>query len=235
MSEPPSDLPPGLAGALIDEKVDTKEVIATIVDLARRGYIEMTDTKDESTFGRAETIFTRPKSFGRSQGLREEVADALFDGSHPDQVTTKQLRNHFYTHVATHRAARSTTEWSRAGLFSAQPQERAQPLARLRLPGGRRARGAHGHLRPARRRRLGLLPARLHHLGDHRLGFSPFMPQRTAGRRPGAGEVAGVPQLPARPHPVPGHGRRPRTPSRSTWPTPSPSAWRRNGCGASKV
>jgi len=37
VSEPPSDLSPGLAGALIDEKVDTKEVIATIIDLARRG------------------------------------------------------------------------------------------------------------------------------------------------------------------------------------------------------
>ncbi len=46
VSEPPSNLSPGLVGALIDEKVDTKEVIATIVDLARRGYLEITDTKD---------------------------------------------------------------------------------------------------------------------------------------------------------------------------------------------
>ncbi len=46
VSEPPSTLCPALAGALIDEKVDTKEVIATIVDLARRGYIEMTDTAE---------------------------------------------------------------------------------------------------------------------------------------------------------------------------------------------
>ena len=38
-----------MVGALIDERVDTKEVIATIVDLARRGYLEITDTKDEAS------------------------------------------------------------------------------------------------------------------------------------------------------------------------------------------
>jgi uncharacterized protein (TIGR04222 family) len=99
VSEPPSTLAPALAGALIDEKVDTKEVIATIIDLARRGYIEMTDTPREGTFGKPETIFTRVKSLDDLQGFEKKVADALFDGNHPDQVTSKQLKNHFYTHV----------------------------------------------------------------------------------------------------------------------------------------
>ena len=99
ISEPPSNLPPALAGALVDEKVDTKEVIATIVDLAHRGYIEMTDTKPDNVFSRAETIFTRTKPFDDLKGFEASVAAALFDGSHPDQVTTKDLRDHFYTHV----------------------------------------------------------------------------------------------------------------------------------------
>jgi uncharacterized membrane protein YgcG len=99
VSEPPSNLPPALAGALIDEKVDTKEVISTIVDLARRGYIEMTDTKDHSTFSKAETVFTRTKPLDDLTGFEKSVADSLFNGSHPDQVSTKQLRNQFYTHV----------------------------------------------------------------------------------------------------------------------------------------
>jgi uncharacterized protein (TIGR04222 family) len=101
VSEPPSNLAPALAGALIDEKVDTKEVISTIVDLARRGYIEMTDSKDDSIFSRSETTFTRVKPFDDLQAYERAVANALFDGNHPDQVTSNELRNHFYSHVQT--------------------------------------------------------------------------------------------------------------------------------------
>ncbi len=99
VSEPPSSLPPALAGALIDEKVDTKEVIATIVDLARRGYLEMTDTPKEGVFGKPETIFTRTKPLDNLQKFEKKVADSLFDSNHPDQVTSKQLKNHFYAYV----------------------------------------------------------------------------------------------------------------------------------------
>ena len=99
VSEPPSNLSPGLVGALIDEKVDTKEVIATIVDLARRGYLEITDMKDEGSYARPETIFTRTKPLDDLKGFERSVADSLFDDGHPDQVTTKELRNHFYSHV----------------------------------------------------------------------------------------------------------------------------------------
>jgi uncharacterized protein (TIGR04222 family) len=98
-NEPPSDLAPGLVGALIDEKVDVKEVIATIVDLARRGYLEITDTKESGLLRKPESLFTRTKSFDDLKGFEKKVAESLFDHKHPDQVTTTQLRNHFYTHV----------------------------------------------------------------------------------------------------------------------------------------
>jgi uncharacterized membrane protein YgcG len=96
VDQPPSALPPGLVGALVDEKVDTKEVIATIVDLARRGYLEMTDGKVE---GKSGTVFTRLKPFDDLRGFEKMVADSLFDEGHPDQVTTSDLRNHFYVRV----------------------------------------------------------------------------------------------------------------------------------------
>jgi uncharacterized membrane protein len=99
VSEPPSPLPPGLAGALIDEKVDTKEIIATIVDLARRGYLEITDTEKKGVLGKSSTIFTRTKGFEDLGGYEAKVANALFDGKHPDQVTSEQLKNRFYSHV----------------------------------------------------------------------------------------------------------------------------------------
>ncbi len=41
LTEPPSDAPPGVAGALVDERADLQDVLATVVDLARRGYLEI--------------------------------------------------------------------------------------------------------------------------------------------------------------------------------------------------
>ena len=46
-----------MAGALIDEKVDVKEVIATIVDLARRGYLEISEEKGEGFLAKTTIVF----------------------------------------------------------------------------------------------------------------------------------------------------------------------------------
>jgi uncharacterized protein (TIGR04222 family) len=121
VSEPPSNLPPGLAGALIDEKVDTKEVIATIVDLARRGYLEITDTDKKGITGKATTIFTRTKPLDDLTGFEATVARSLFDAGHPDQVTSAQLKNHFYTHVQPI-IDQVYNEVTKAGLFHNNPK-----------------------------------------------------------------------------------------------------------------
>jgi uncharacterized protein (TIGR04222 family) len=121
VNEPPSDLPPGLAGALIDEKVDTKEVIATIVDLARRGYLEITDTKKDGIFSKPLTIFTRRQPLENLRRFEQKVAESLFDSAHPDQVTTAELKNHFYTHVAPI-VDQIYNDSTRAGLFYQNPK-----------------------------------------------------------------------------------------------------------------
>lgn len=100
VSEPPSDLSPGLVGALLDERVDTKEVIATIVDLAGRGYLEITDTQEGEHFKKPLTTFTRKKSFDDLDGFEKKTAESLFELGSEDSVTTAQLKNHFYTKVA---------------------------------------------------------------------------------------------------------------------------------------
>lgn len=51
LPEPPSDLPAGVAGTLVDEKADMKDIIATIVDLARRGVITMTERQERGFLG----------------------------------------------------------------------------------------------------------------------------------------------------------------------------------------
>jgi uncharacterized membrane protein YgcG len=52
LPEPPSDLPPALVGTLIDERADMHDIISTLVDLARRGYLTMTEEARDHLFAR---------------------------------------------------------------------------------------------------------------------------------------------------------------------------------------
>jgi hypothetical protein len=48
LPEPPDDLPPGVAGVLLDERADERDVVATIVDLSRRGLFQIQETSGSS-------------------------------------------------------------------------------------------------------------------------------------------------------------------------------------------
>lgn len=43
LSEPPGDLPPGVAGVLVDERANIRDVVATLIDLARRRLIRIVE------------------------------------------------------------------------------------------------------------------------------------------------------------------------------------------------
>jgi uncharacterized membrane protein len=51
ITEPPSDLPAGMVGTLVDETADVKDIIAGIVDLARRGVVRMEEEEKEGFLG----------------------------------------------------------------------------------------------------------------------------------------------------------------------------------------
>ena len=46
---PPDDLPAGMVGALIDETLDAKDVIGMLVDMDRRGIVEISEDSDASS------------------------------------------------------------------------------------------------------------------------------------------------------------------------------------------
>ena len=54
LSEPPDDLPPGAAGALVDEEVNERDIVATLVDLGRRGVLNIQEEEVGSVFKRRE-------------------------------------------------------------------------------------------------------------------------------------------------------------------------------------
>ena len=51
LSEPPDNCPPAVVGALVDETADLRDIISTLVDLARRGYVVFEESKTEGVFG----------------------------------------------------------------------------------------------------------------------------------------------------------------------------------------
>ncbi len=50
LEAPPSDLPPAIAGSLIDESADMSDIISTVVDLAKRGYITIHEDKKDHEY-----------------------------------------------------------------------------------------------------------------------------------------------------------------------------------------
>jgi hypothetical protein len=97
--EPPEDVPPAVAGTLVDEKADMQDVVATLIDLARRGYLTMTE---EAERGFAGLTFNRDFVFERTdkdwQGLRDyehRLLRKLFGGKKRKRMS--DLKNKFYT------------------------------------------------------------------------------------------------------------------------------------------
>ncbi len=93
---PPSKLSPAEVGVLTDEKADIRDLTGTIIDLARRGYIKITEGKSGRLFGGKDFTFEKIKKDLNNLSENEQlVMTSLFGGQ--DKVTTGQLRNKFYT------------------------------------------------------------------------------------------------------------------------------------------
>jgi uncharacterized membrane protein len=51
LTEPPSSMRPGLAGTLVDEKADVRDIVATIADLGTRGVLTIEEVEEPTVFG----------------------------------------------------------------------------------------------------------------------------------------------------------------------------------------
>ncbi len=97
--EPPFGLRPAEVGCVIDEKADTLDISAAIVDLAVRGFLTITEIPKQGWFG--STDYQLAKLAKPTDELREyesQLFNALFaDG---ETVLISSLTNSFYTHLA---------------------------------------------------------------------------------------------------------------------------------------
>ncbi|MGD9892871.1 MAG: DUF2207 domain-containing protein [Dehalococcoidia bacterium] len=118
--QPPENLKPAEMGLLLDESADTKDVTATIVDLAVRGYLTITEIPKQGIFGSKDWQIDRKRTDTAVLALYERlVFDGLFhDG---DEVKLSSLKNEFYKDLQAAQKAlyddATTKKW-----FSGNPQ-----------------------------------------------------------------------------------------------------------------
>ena len=99
--EPPQGLTPSEAGTLLDNSADMRDVTATLVDLAVRGYLRIEERDDRKLFG---LIGTREYVLHRLEPPTDAVALArheqlIFDGIFSGRGTSvelSELENDFY-------------------------------------------------------------------------------------------------------------------------------------------
>ncbi|ULA69914.1 MAG: conserved membrane protein of unknown function [Nitrospira sp.] len=102
MYEPPDHLTPAELGTLVDESPDTRDITATVVDLAVRGYLRITERKAEHLLGlwsSRDYLFHRARprqEWGALPAFERLLLEALFKDSEADEVLLSSLENRFY-------------------------------------------------------------------------------------------------------------------------------------------
>ncbi|MFO7693203.1 MAG: DUF2207 domain-containing protein [Vicinamibacterales bacterium] len=115
--EPPGGLTPAEVGTLVDNSPDMRDITATVVDLAVRGFIRIRETQEDRFLGlgtKTEYSLQLVRPDSEWKGLRrheEALLRAVFGttagpspspaGSGPviDEVSIDDLKNRFYKHV----------------------------------------------------------------------------------------------------------------------------------------
>lgn len=95
VAEPPSNLPPGLVGTLLDESADVRDVIATLVDLARKGNLTIQETRTSGFLTQSKDFEYRLLNNKVDYRFEEMVLSAVFGSS--GVVKLSDLKNTFYT------------------------------------------------------------------------------------------------------------------------------------------
>ena len=84
LPEPPDDLPAGAAGALLDERVEEQDAVATLLDLAHRGVLKMEEVPGEGILGIGSGMDFKVTLLNASLATRELERD-LLKALFPDQ------------------------------------------------------------------------------------------------------------------------------------------------------
>lgn len=91
---PPDGIRPGQLGTLIDEVAHPLDVVASIVDLAVRGYLRIEQLETKGFFRKPDwNLVALGQTTGELRPYETRLLKAIFDGR--DQVKMSELKNHF--------------------------------------------------------------------------------------------------------------------------------------------
>lgn len=103
--EPPEGLTPGDVGLLVDHRPDMRDVTATLVDLAVRGFLRVREQEKSLLFGLIDSTgytfeMVAPEERWDELARHERLLlDALFDGGARPEVEMSELEEEFYEHL----------------------------------------------------------------------------------------------------------------------------------------
>lgn len=105
LDAPPSDMPPAMVGTLVDERADLRDVISTLLDMARRGYLVIEESRTEGMFGIGQVstfVFKRTDKAIQDAGLKtyeQRFLNSLFPGNTLER-SLESLKMVFYTVIS---------------------------------------------------------------------------------------------------------------------------------------
>jgi uncharacterized membrane protein len=103
--EPPDKLTPGECGTLVDNEAAMRDITATLVDLAVKGYLTIEQRDESHLLGLShskEYIFhlkKPPSEWASARPHEARMLAALFDSGASAEVKLSDLQNHFYTEL----------------------------------------------------------------------------------------------------------------------------------------
>jgi Predicted membrane protein (DUF2207) C-terminal domain/Predicted membrane protein (DUF2207) N-terminal domain len=103
--EPPDKLTPGEVGTLLDNSVDMRDITASIVDLAVRGYLVIEEKKKEHMMGLwsdKDYVFHLKKPASEWSSLKpheQELLSGMFSDGAATDVSLEDLHNTFYKNI----------------------------------------------------------------------------------------------------------------------------------------
>ena len=122
LSEPPSDLPAGVVGTLVDERADVQDVVATLVELANRDVIRITEEHDPTLEGSSRDYrleLLRDDELGL-RAYERTILATLFPGD-AREVRLSDLKERFVGSIPLFQD-QLHAEVVRAGLFHEHPE-----------------------------------------------------------------------------------------------------------------
>ena len=103
--EPPDKLSPGECGTLVDNEAAMRDITATLVDLAVKGYLTIEQKEESHLLGLSHSkgyvfhLKKQPAEWPSARAHEQQMLSALFDNGATTDVTLSALQNHFYSHL----------------------------------------------------------------------------------------------------------------------------------------